>query len=246
MTRGVLHVIPHAGLCNRLRAVLCGIGAAEATDRQLVVTWRPGVAFDATMADLWSAHPSEWLPVVGDIVTIETGSTFAEELQPRPWVENYRTHFDLRWSLRKRISRVRTHMRGGPVLGVAVRTHLHAHDKTKLHSPPEWYEQRLEEILCEHPGVGVFVSSDVPALVDRWRERWPQIITLPHKGAYGSIRGCQDALCDLHILASCDYLIGAHWSSLSTTAGLLQGTGAFETSISPASMPIGVALGAVA
>lgn len=228
----VLQVVPRAGLCNRLRAVLCGIGAAEATGRQLIVTWRPGVAFDATMSDLWSVHPIEGEPDPSvDVETFEGGAVFAEGIQPRPWVDNYRTCFELRPDLLARVDQVRLRLLGGPVIGVAVRAHRHAHAKTKRHSPPEWYEVRLQEILAEIPGAAVFVSVDEPEIADRWQQRWPQIVTLPHKGEYGSVRGCQDALCDLHILARCDYLLGAHWSSLSTMAGLLQGNGAYETSI---------------
>ena len=236
----VLQVIPRAGLCNRLRAVLCGIGAAEATGRRLVVTWRAGVAFDATMGDLWSQHPAEGGSEPGvDVETVEGGSVFAEDVQPRPWIDNYRTNFKLQPALRARVHRVRARLRGGrPLVGVAVRAHRHAHELTKMHSPPEWYEARLEQILADCPGSAVFVSVDVPEIAENWRRRWPQIVTLPRKGEYGTVRGCQDALCDLHVLARCDYLLGAHWSSLSSMAALLQGSGAYETSMAAASIPL--------
>lgn len=231
---GILQVVPRAGLCNRLRAVLCGIGVAEATNRKLVVSWRPGIVFDALMNDLWLLHPAEGYPEPSeDIEIIETGAVFGEDIQPRPWIDNYWPNFTLTQELRARVNWTipPLHGAGYPVIGLAVRAHQHAHDKTKFYSPPEWYEFRLDQILADFPDAAVFVSCDVPELVEQWRQDWPQIVTLPDKGEYGSVRGCQDALCDLHILAGCDYLLGAHWSSLSSTAALLQGTGAYETSL---------------
>ena len=240
------------GLGNRLQATLCGIGAANATERKLLLAWEPSHVCGALMEDLWEhdiTHPS-WLTARAltrlgasvdhlagrrPVVHITTGVPFAEDVQRCPWIDHYRPHFTLRADLQQRVDEVVSCFGDRPVIGVAIRANAtEAHKKSLQYSPPEWYEQRLDELLSEHPGAAVFVSSDEPDITAKWQARWPDVYALLGKGAYASKRGVQDALCDVHLLAGSSYILGSYFSSMSRIAGMLRGDGAIETSQEPA------------
>ena len=251
------------GLCNRIRGLLCAIGAAETTGRRLFVVWEPGVACEARLDDLWSTSipvagwvqarvlarlaggtsRPEVLPSRYPIVYVHTQHLFALELQPRPWIENYR-RLELRSELQERVDEVVAEIGDRPVVGAAIRAHaVHAHEKSRTESPPNWYEDRIEAILRSHPGCAIFVSSDDPEITQRWQARWPDdVFALRGKGGYATVRGVQDALCDLHVLAGSAYLLGAHWSSLSTVAGIMQGGETVETSRTSAKLDVATAI----
>ena len=243
-----LNFVTQQGLCNRLRGLLCAIGAAEASARKLLVTWDAGPVCGATMDDLWvhDLHVLSW-PVSRTLLRLGGGwrhdkvmsnrrmvmarsvHTWALDIQPRPWIDNL-ARLQLRPDLQARVDEVGAPLVGRPVLGVSARLHKNAHTRSRAESPATWYESRIGQILTDNPGAAVFVSCDVPEITQAWCNRWPDVHTLPSKGAYGTAHGVQDALCDLHLLARCSYLLGAVESSLSETAAVMRGGDRMETS----------------
>lgn len=125
-----------------------------------------------------------------------------------------------------------------PLVGVMVRAHSSAHNETVASQPVEHALKRLSKIRQVAPDAMVFLSSDSPEASALIRAKHP-VIELAHKGPFNSLRGVQDAVCDLYLLASCQWIIGSHASSFSEIAGLVAGHDGYETSLHPATASLG-------
>ena len=118
----------------------------------------------------------------------------------------------------------------GPLVGLMVRAHVSAHRSTIQSKPLDHALARLDQIRTLAPDATVFVSSDSPEASAVLRKFHP-VVELPDKGEFNSVRGAQDAVCDLYILSACQWIIGSHASSFSEIAGLVAGHGGYETSV---------------
>jgi hypothetical protein len=117
-----------------------------------------------------------------------------------------------------------------PLVGLMVRAHSSAHRETMASQPVAFALERLHRIREVAPEATVFLSSDSPEASAIIRAQHP-VVELPEKGGFNSMRGVQDAVCDLYLLASCQWIIGSHASSFSEIAGLVAGHGGYETSV---------------
>lgn len=242
----VLHLQVRSGLCNRLRALLSGVSAAEATGRQLRVTWTPSPQCGARLDDVWS-HPfretnrlerRRWrVSDVSDdrylsdltgeetarILHVRSGKVLMEGTPAtQQWPSNLRLMQPLP-ELQDRIDAVDALLGDAPRVGIQLRTHPSAHPEALAASPVSWYVDQLRPVLEEVPGVRIFGSFDTPEAEAELRSvLGDALVTTPDKGAFNSVRGVQDAVCDLYLLARCDFIFGAHLSSIGSTAGYLQ------------------------
>jgi hypothetical protein len=122
-------------------------------------------------------------------------------------------------------------LRGHPRIGVHIRTNR-AHRKTRRHSPVEWFERRMRDLLDQYSSAVFFLSCDSDRVSARLKQRFPGATTeLCPPPAYNSRSGVQKGLVDLHILATMDYILGSYWSSFSDLAILLQDSKGYETSV---------------
>jgi hypothetical protein len=249
----ILHLQVRSGLCNRLRALLSAVSAAEATGRALRVTWTPSPQCGARLDDLWS-HPfretnrlerrrwrvsdindSRYLPdLTGEeparIVHVRSGKVLMEGTPAtRGWPGNLQQMQPLP-ELQERLDRVDELLGDAPRVGIQLRTHPSAHHETLAASPVSWYVEQLRPIVERVPGVRIFGSFDTPESESEMRSVFGDaLITTPDKGAFNSVRGVQDAVCDLYLLSRCDVIFGAHLSSIGSTAGYLQARTAYAS-----------------
>ncbi len=120
---------------------------------------------------------------------------------------------------------------GAPAVGVHARVNA-AHDATKEHSKPEWFESRVAEALAElPPSEKIFLSTDSAEWAQRLHRRFPgRLVESCEPPQYNSMRGIQKGLIDLTILASSRHIIGSYFSSFSDMAYDLQGRLSYEDS----------------
>jgi hypothetical protein len=118
-----------------------------------------------------------------------------------------------------------------------VRAHPSAHAFTAQTKPVDYAIARIAAIRAVRPDAVFFLSSDSPEASAIVREH-ADVVELPEKGEFNSIRGVQDAVCDLYLLASCQWIVGSHLSSFSEIAGHLAPHRGYETAVQPAATPI--------
>jgi hypothetical protein len=241
----ILHVHVKSGLCNRLRALLSSVSAAKAMQRDLRVSWRPAPQCGASLNDLWlhpfretnrlqrrlwgiaDPHDSRYAQDVlggetGRIVHVRTGNAVTAGSNTLPWPDNLGL-MTLRPGLRHRVDVVDTLLGDAPRVGIQVRAHPTSHPETLAASPLAWYLRELEPILRAVPNTRVFGSFDLPEVEEQARAALGDVLlTLAGKGEFNTVHGVQDALCDLYLLAGCDFILGAYLSSMGSTAGFLQ------------------------
>jgi hypothetical protein len=256
--RRLLLLNARRGLGNRLRSVLSGLAYAEATRCGLLVVWEPNAQCGAALGDLWE-HPLRLIPASRARYLAKLSGGWKEHLKEEdldlsvfrrpvlalhssqafsnpagiPW---HSTFSRLRPvpELRTRIADVWAQIDPErPLVGVMVRAHSSAHRETVASRPVAHALDRLSEIRSVAPDATVFLSSDSPEASAVIRAQSP-VVELPAKGPFNSLRGVQDAVCDLYLLASCQWIIGSHGSSFSEIAGLVAGHGGYETSVDEA------------
>lgn len=257
MKRRLLLLNARRGLGNRLRTVLSGLAYADATGCALQVVWAPNVQCGAGLDELWQ-HPFHLVSLKRARYTAALCGGWEDHLdeddldlgqwkrpalalqssQPfsnpagTPWISQLRRLRPLP-ELVERIDSVWNNMPpSGPLVGLMLRTHASAHRSTVVSRPLDHALRRLDEIHRLAPDATVFLSSDSPDGAAALGERHA-VVALPGKGEFNSVRGVQDAVCDLYLLASCQWIIGSHASSFSEIAGLAAGHGGYETSVDP-------------
>lgn len=248
----LLIVRAQGGLCNRMRALLSGVSYAAVTERRFAYAWVRGPDFEPRLDDLW-VNPFREVPsravsvlarvvggytahadIHGDLrgrIVVTNSNEIIAGADPGvvPWIDRLRAlplHPDLRERVRGAEA---TWPTDRPVVGVMIRSRR-AHDETVAASPLAWFTERMTAIRAISPDVAFFLSSDDPATSAAVRERFGEVLELTGKSAYNSTGGVQDAVCDLYLLASTNYLLGSHYSSFSHTAAGLADHGGYETS----------------
>jgi hypothetical protein len=255
MRRRLLLLNARRGLGNRLRSLLSAFAYADATGCGLRVVWEPNEQCGAKLGELWE-HPARLAPVARARYLAKLSGGWEEHLEADdldlsvfrrpilalhssqpfsnpagiPWhstfsrlrpVQEIRTRIARTWSV------IDPHR---PLVGVMVRAHSSAHRDTAASEPVVHALERLRNIREVAPDAAVFLSSDSPEASSVIRAEH-SVIEVPAKGPFNSLRGVQDAVCDLYLLASCQWIIGSHASSFSEIAGLVAGHGGYETSV---------------
>ncbi len=223
------------------------------------VTKRPHPrTFDASLSDLWdlpyrevtqaefqaqttredsaaiTLPPEQHIPdpaMPARVVYLRTIAWFDRGLPMHP--SKYSDRLRLTPMLKGRLDDyLRNELRGGsPLIGVHIRSNL-AHQKTANTSPPEWFENRMAELLKQYPRAAFYLSADSSEVSKRIHRRFPGIVReLCQPPGYNSREGIQKGLLDLHILAATQYIVGSYYSSFSDMAVLLQDYKGWETAV---------------
>lgn len=242
--RRILHVWVSEGLCNRLRTMFSAMNAAEATNRELLVSWHPNAKCGARLDDLfvrpprttsiwrnkaylrWD-DPMSWASDVDGsetarVVKVQSSRVVMPAAQTSFWMPKL-AELGVRPDLLRRVEQVSHRLGTGPRLGLQIRTHPDAHVEALKTSPISWFISAVDEIVAERPKTVIFVSCDSreseQELVGRYGDR---VHFLSDKSTFNSAAGVQDALCDLLLLGQMDYLLVTHRSSMGTLARYLQ------------------------
>lgn len=166
---------------------------------------------------------------------------------PRPWTAILRelTPVD---DIAERIRAVfETRLRGGPYVGVQVRTHAVSHARTISSSPVDWFASRMRQIRAQWPSVPFFLSCDTPAAQARLMREFDGCVALEDKGGYNTTAGVRSALVDLYLLACSQHLVGASYSSFVEMAVFLcNGRVPFERPDQPLDGAVDLSLGLAA
>jgi len=132
------------------------------------------------------------------------------------------------WPVRERSERFRREHWGEPVIGVHVRY-------TDRCTDLERYEAPLRRFLRSTPRATVFLCTDNASVQERYRQRFPNLITTPKWFPHGyqtmhqnsecpnKVTNGIEALVDMYLLAGCDYLIYPGGSTFSWIARVLSG-----------------------
>jgi hypothetical protein len=260
-TRGTLIVSVgrHAGLGNRVRAVLSAQSLAEHADRRFFYCWPTEQRiFGAAMTDLWQygaqrvpwsltkvlapRYPQHsanlnWMAAASAdrVWQIRSGQPLALPESAMPWTERLR---GLRPTdeIADRINDFfDAHLRGRPYVGVMIRAHENSHAQTRAMSPISWFADRMREISDAVPEIGFYVSCDVPEGTRQIVNQFSNAFALPGKASYNSAISIKASVVDLYLLASSVHILGAHYSSFPELAAhLADGRIALETSVNAA------------
>lgn len=253
----VVTVSVMSGLGNRMRVYCGGLSIARELDVPFRYHWPTGRKFAPTLADLW--HPQgRAVGRLGDAVARLRGPSFDEKLDgfdPRgdspiyiktkhalnlpggyaSWGASLRSLVPVS-AVERRVREVWEHeLAGEPYVGVMVRAHRMAHDKTKAVSTPHTYFERIAQIRDWWPDVRLFVSSDAVEASDEIEQRFGGTVVVRDKGEYNSIAGVQSAVVDLYLLASSTAIVGPYWSSFTPMAAHLGGGLSLEDAKTPES-----------
>jgi hypothetical protein len=236
------------GLGNRLRVLLGGVSLARLSGREFGYHWPVNADFGAALTELWefdqpsvaawrvalarTRHPLrgadlEWLETAGDDTTwlIRTPHELHLPAQAESWTQLLR---DLRPvpAIAERIAGFHAdYLAGTPYIGVMIRAAAQSHQATRDHSPVSWFVDQLTAVRAEHPGMGFFVSCDVPAVSAELRDRFDRCFYLTDKGDYNSRTALQASVADLYLLAGATSILGPHYSSFPELAHHLAGGG---------------------
>lgn len=253
MARRVLVLRVNGGLGNRLRALVTGQVWARLAGRSLRVVWPVDHRFGAPLADLFdidvaslAEFPSRVAARIGggyqsvaDVrlddprraLFVLSGGVFTVDGRMGIPLRPLFARLKPTQAIAGRVRSVATWTQ--PTIGVMIRASNLAHENTLYHSPLEWYLQRMAELRSQDPGVMFFLSTDSPGVSATVHATFDGVIEQQHKSSYNSREGVADAVVDLYCLAGTTYILGAHYSSFSDTAGLLAGHRAYETSRLP-------------
>lgn len=259
--KGALIVRVKGGLCNRMRALLTAAYLTGLSDYHLSYGWPTSAKFEAELQDLWdvpwtrlphrvidlAAKVSGGYTPLGDlekaigkrrIVLVRTGDPVVKGPAVPAWYELAR---DLRPhpAIVERVHRMWSDgWKGRPAVGVMIRANERSHTTTRAASPPQWFYARMAEIRAAHPDVLFFLSTETPEVSRAVHAQFQDVYELRGKAGYNTAQGVRDAVCDLYLLASTNFVVGSHYSSFSELAGHLGGPGRYETAASPASVPL--------
>jgi hypothetical protein len=237
----------HAGLGNRVRALLGAKSLAELEHRRLVYCWPTGKPFGARLTDLWAFDAPRVPTAVGRVLAvrypyrdpglewldaearreriwqIRTGSTLSLPPEATPWLDHLRALRPAPAVAERVRSFFDEHLRGRAYVGVMIRAHAVSHTITQQHSPVEWFVTRMKEIRASHPDVAFFVSCDVPEVQQRVVAQFEDAVGLTDKGPYNSRAALVSSVADLYLLASSAHVLAPHYSSFPELAQYLAG-----------------------
>jgi len=247
---------PLHGLGNRVRLVLSGQSLAQAGGRRFDYRWPVGSGFGARLTDLWDFQDS--ISAVGDLALrlvapyrdagalvqdpdaarlaiwhIRSGNALPLPEGAPNWHEAFAS-LRLKTDLAETVRALHHREFGNlPYVGVMVRTHQNAHEQTKLHSPLDWYVQRMQELQEDHGGIRFYLSCDTSDAEAELKRLFPgAAASLPKSGSYNSRTAIEESVVDLYLLASSCHILGPHFSSFPELAHFLTlGQVPLETSV---------------
>lgn len=257
-------ILLHArrGLGNRLRAVLSAQAYADATGRRLRVLWLENEQCGATWKDLFEDHLDMVGVTTARFLAATSGGWLAHleaddfDLGPYAARRMISMHAsqpfsnptgDMWWSRLSRLTpvadvrhRVATLWDELPVdaprIGVMIRSHASAHTATTQTNPVRHASDRISALNTAFPSAAFVVSCDSPEVAEDLQRRFDNVSVLADKGPFNSRRGVQDALCDLYLVAACNWIITSRFSSLSELAALVAGHDGIDPSSQDSSL----------
>lgn len=239
---------PWHGLGNRIRSVLGARALARRHERKFGYSWPTGRHFGARLDQLWQITD----PVVPPAVSRLASWRYPFRDETLAWVDGatgeriwqVRTAHALNFAdgtgawepelqelepvdeIGDRVRKFRDRSFGNdPYVGVMIRAHVVAHQKTLATSPTEWFIERMSILRESHPGLRFFVSADTEESVDRVTAAIPGCFAQRDKGAYNSLSALRASVVDLYLLAASVRVLGAHYSSFPELAQRLAGPG---------------------
>jgi hypothetical protein len=216
-----LHVVPRAGLANRLRALAAGLWVANDASIPLVVSWAPDFMTSVPFEALFTTHLDQDAARLAPLATVRLDDPTAIDLRAagadgvlevrscvpfshRPDVPAYSPAF---WSavrpylrrlqpvpeVRRAVERVHAAFSRG-MLGVHVRS------GSGPVSFPQADQVRLEDffeeigrILAAAPRTGIFLACDSAASVAQFRDRYGDRVVTSHAAFAGVTVGSFDS-----------------------------------------------------
>lgn len=229
-----------SGLCSRFRALVGASAYCEAMGKELVVYWplsdpskRHGrVPFPVRMSELWE-HPyaevNEGKPHFPKDAAALNGPGDVRfrtcHLAPfvpymRQPVGFYAGRFQVAGAVREMIRSVLVDMEH-PIVGVILRWWA----RNELTEAPEWFANRMRQIVDVCPDVSFYLAADCVRVDELIHEAFPgRVTSLKHGTDYKYDRpGIMRTLADLHIVAACDWVVGTRRSSYSQMAAFMRG-----------------------
>lgn len=234
------------GLGNRVRVALGGLSLARWSGREFGYHWPVNADFGAAATDLWEFdHPSisqwqlalartrhplrghelTWLEEAKDETTWLIRTPHELNLPPdaQPWPELLRELKPVP-AVAERITGFHgDYLAGAPYVGVMIRAAAQSHQATRDQSPVSWFSDQMAALREEQPGIGFFISCDVPSVAAELRERFDRCYFLSDKGDYNSRTALQASVADVYLLAGASLILGPHYSSFPELAHHLAG-----------------------
>lgn len=159
-----------------------------------------------------------WLKTTDGTCYMASYDAFLGQDQPSPLLENFTPSATVQQYIDDIKPRFSSRMVG---------IHIRRTDNRRAieTSPTHLFDQRIEQILAQHPDTRFFLATDSMLERNRMRQRFGdhRIITPPHHPARKNTTDTQQALAEMYLLAACDYVIGSYWSSFSKVAAQLGG-----------------------
>lgn len=230
--------LSYAGLGNRLRFTLSAKHVAEALGRKFSYVWPVGDGFGARLVDLWEAAGDSSIDVPDEVETsmssddwdlqqqrlfVRGSSVVSGPVEKDAWLSSLRS-LQPAPAVQELISGCEDRLGSGvPYVGVQVRSSPKTHQKTLDHSPVEWFERRMAEMVTEDASTRFFVSADEPAVAERLTGMFPGSVSIAKTGGYNSYRALVESAADLHVLSRSRHILGPYWSSFAQTAWLMGG-----------------------
>lgn len=235
-----LHLMPTGGLCARFRVLVGAAAYCDATGKRLAVHWpaynptdKSGqIPFPVRMSELWDHpyeecndakrwYPKDWsvLDEPGDVrVRVTRLSPFVPYMR-RP-ISSYLRRFPLTWIVQAAVRSVVVDL-VHPTVGVIIRWN----DRNNPKDTPDMFVTRMTEIIQVCPDVHFYLAADCIEVDELIHKTFPDRVTaLKHGTDYKyDRRGIVRTLADLHIVTSCDWVVGTRRSSYAQMAALLRG-----------------------
>ena len=235
-----LHLMPTGGLCARFRVLVGAAAYCDVTGKRLVIHWpaynptdkRGQIPFPVRMSELWD-HPYEerndatgWFSKDWDALN-EPGDVRVRVTRLMPFVPYlrqpirfYLDRFKLTEPVFGMVRPVLIDMTD-PTVGVIIRWN----DRHDLTDTPERFVDRMIEIVEVCPNVRFYLAADCIEVDELVHKTFGSRVTgLKHGTDYKYDRqGIMRSLADLHIVASCDWVVGTRRSSYAQMAAFLRG-----------------------
>jgi hypothetical protein len=245
-----LHLKPRLGLANRMRALASGMWMAERLALRLVLSWEDDAGLACPFQALFSNVLDRDARALGglstaplrdprfvdpdlrddhDVVEIASCQPFSHD----PAVEAYSDEF---WTavrpyllaltpveeVQRRVAALAASFED-TTLGV----HVRWDGQHFKYTTAEMFFPEIDAILEREPATRIFLASDSPAAIERFRERYRgAVLTLDGPGRPGprrrdDVAALRDALADLLLLLRTRRLLGTFYSSFTELAGVL-------------------------
>ena len=157
------------------------------------------------------------------VLAVGTFSCFAQQFQPRPWIETFRRYLRFHAWLHETANRIPQRFQTSRrVVGLQVRK-IRAHPASGK-AKSRHYFRWMDEMLLRWPDLQFFLSADSSQthreFIDQYGSR---IFYQDKQGGFNSVLGVQEAIVDCLVLAQLPFFLRSTGSALGVFAGELQG-----------------------